>query len=165
MGFDGLLTLEGNVGDACPGADVHHAPSRFDQQIAEGLHHPQRAPVVDFEQALRGVDVHVQRGHDELLSCVVDKDIQAAACALLNCRDDGSDGGGIDNVELEDMDVGERGQLGHLLEGARGRKDGVAALLEGEDEGWADAAGATAGDEDGFSGHGDGYAVKCWVEC
>ena len=68
-------------------------------------------------------------------------------------------------VELEDMDVGERGQLGHLLEGARGRKDGVAALLEGEDEGWADAAGATAGDEDGFSGHGDGYAVKCWVEC
>ena len=101
------------------------------------MHHPQRTPVVDFEQALRGVYVHIQRGHDELLPSIVDKHIQAAACTLFDRRNDGSDGGRIDNVELKDMHVGERGQLGHLLEGARGREDGVAALLKGEDEGRA----------------------------
>ena len=91
--------------------------------------------------------------------------MQAAACTLFDRRNDGSDGGRIGNVELEDMHVGERGQLDHFLERACSREDGVAALLEGEDEGWADAAGAAAGDEDGFSGHGDGGAVRCWVGC
>ena len=47
-------------------------------------------------------------------------------------------------------------QVGHFGGVARGGEDVVVVRLEGAGEGGADAAGAAAGYEDGFGGHGCG---------
>ncbi len=129
------------------------APGR-DQERGKGLRHGHDAPEVDVEHLLALFDAGVQARHHVHGAGVVDQVVERPARFGLDRFHRRRDAGRRRDVEGEQRDVGEVCEGAHFGDAARGREDVQAALLEGFDQGRADAAGAAAGDEDGFARHG-----------